>query len=460
MRARAPGAPPAGRHRAWPVDHDRAARPRAAPVPARTARARRAAGGHREWLVNTRSNSPSAKGRGTASPCTRRTPGMRSAATASIDSLWSSPPPHPAGGESGSPCHTRHRACRAGGIARARPRVAPPDRTSRGRDRPTYMRRDSHATGRQRVQGGRAGRSGRTHGLIDHPPRPGHLQSPADDRPRPGAARGELARLRSRDDEVEAMAGELSKILEHIETINELDLEGVEPTSHVVDLENVLREDVPRPGLTREQALEQAPDATDGGSACPARAHRERRAARAHRRAQAAAHRGRRARARGAVRVLARARGRRRADAYLWVADEAPEDAGTAAVRSPSRTSSAWRACRAWRARGSSRATGRPTRPRRAQPHRRRARAARQDEHGRVRDGLVERELRLRPGEEPVGRDEACPAGRAAAAPPRWRPGRRRGRSAPTPAARSASRPRCAGSSGSSPRTARSPATG
>ena len=33
------------------------------------------------------------------------------------------------------------------------------------------------------------------------------------------------------------MAGELSKILEHVETMNELDLEGVEPTSHVVDLD-------------------------------------------------------------------------------------------------------------------------------------------------------------------------------------------------------------------------------
>jgi aspartyl-tRNA(Asn)/glutamyl-tRNA(Gln) amidotransferase subunit C len=78
-----------------------------------------------------------------------------------------------------------------------------------------------------------------------------------------------LARLKLTDDEVDRMAGELSKILEHVETMNELDLEGVEPTSHVVDLTNVLREDVPRPGLTREQALEQAPDASDGGFRVP-----------------------------------------------------------------------------------------------------------------------------------------------------------------------------------------------
>ena len=77
-----------------------------------------------------------------------------------------------------------------------------------------------------------------------------------------------LARLRLSDDEVEPMTGELSKILDHIEKISELDLDGVEPTSHVVELENVLREDVPRPSFPREQALEQAPD-SDGGFRVP-----------------------------------------------------------------------------------------------------------------------------------------------------------------------------------------------
>ncbi len=72
-----------------------------------------------------------------------------------------------------------------------------------------------------------------------------------------------LARLRLTDDEVERMTGELSTILDHIEKLSEIDLEGVEPTSHVVQLENVLRPDEPRPSLPRETALEQAPD-TDG----------------------------------------------------------------------------------------------------------------------------------------------------------------------------------------------------
>jgi aspartyl-tRNA(Asn)/glutamyl-tRNA(Gln) amidotransferase subunit C len=78
-----------------------------------------------------------------------------------------------------------------------------------------------------------------------------------------------LARLRLSEDEVDRMAGEMSTILEHVETMNELDLEGVEPTSHVVELQNVLREDVPRPCLPRERALEQAPDAADGGFRVP-----------------------------------------------------------------------------------------------------------------------------------------------------------------------------------------------
>jgi aspartyl-tRNA(Asn)/glutamyl-tRNA(Gln) amidotransferase subunit C len=78
-----------------------------------------------------------------------------------------------------------------------------------------------------------------------------------------------LARLKLTDDEVEKMTGELSNILEHVEQMEALDLEGVEPTSHVVALENVLRKDVPRESLPRERALEQAPDATDDGFRVP-----------------------------------------------------------------------------------------------------------------------------------------------------------------------------------------------
>ena len=78
-----------------------------------------------------------------------------------------------------------------------------------------------------------------------------------------------LARLRLSEEEVGRMTGELSSILEHIETIAALDLEGVEPTSRVVQLENVLRPDEPRPSLDREQAMGQAPDSDGTGFRVP-----------------------------------------------------------------------------------------------------------------------------------------------------------------------------------------------
>jgi aspartyl-tRNA(Asn)/glutamyl-tRNA(Gln) amidotransferase subunit C len=79
-----------------------------------------------------------------------------------------------------------------------------------------------------------------------------------------------LARLELSDAEVERFSGELSKVLDHIEKIGELgDLADVPPTSHVVDVENALRADEPRPSLPVEAALESAPDAALGGFRVP-----------------------------------------------------------------------------------------------------------------------------------------------------------------------------------------------
>jgi aspartyl-tRNA(Asn)/glutamyl-tRNA(Gln) amidotransferase subunit C len=78
-----------------------------------------------------------------------------------------------------------------------------------------------------------------------------------------------LARLRLSDAEVERMAGELSGILDHVGRIGELELDDVAPTSHVVELENVLRPDEPRPSWPREAVLEQAPDPADGAFRVP-----------------------------------------------------------------------------------------------------------------------------------------------------------------------------------------------
>jgi aspartyl-tRNA(Asn)/glutamyl-tRNA(Gln) amidotransferase subunit C len=78
-----------------------------------------------------------------------------------------------------------------------------------------------------------------------------------------------LARLELSDSDIERMSAELSTILEHIERIGELDLAEVEPTTHVVELENVLRPDEPRPSWPRERVLEQAPDPSGGAFRVP-----------------------------------------------------------------------------------------------------------------------------------------------------------------------------------------------
>jgi aspartyl-tRNA(Asn)/glutamyl-tRNA(Gln) amidotransferase subunit C len=78
-----------------------------------------------------------------------------------------------------------------------------------------------------------------------------------------------LARLELSEDEIERMSAELSKVLDHIERISELDLEDVAPTSHVVEVANALRADEPRPCLPREVALAQAPAVLDDGFAVP-----------------------------------------------------------------------------------------------------------------------------------------------------------------------------------------------
>jgi aspartyl-tRNA(Asn)/glutamyl-tRNA(Gln) amidotransferase subunit C len=78
-----------------------------------------------------------------------------------------------------------------------------------------------------------------------------------------------LARLSLNDDEVQRMSGELSKVLDHIEKIAELDLDGVPPTSHVIEVDNALRPDEPVPCLPREAALASAPAVADDGFLVP-----------------------------------------------------------------------------------------------------------------------------------------------------------------------------------------------
>jgi aspartyl-tRNA(Asn)/glutamyl-tRNA(Gln) amidotransferase subunit C len=79
-----------------------------------------------------------------------------------------------------------------------------------------------------------------------------------------------LARLEIPEEQIEHVQTELGAILEAVGKVSELDLEGVEPTSHPLDLVNVWGEDEPRPSLPREDALANAPDPADGAFRVPA----------------------------------------------------------------------------------------------------------------------------------------------------------------------------------------------
>lgn len=78
-----------------------------------------------------------------------------------------------------------------------------------------------------------------------------------------------LARLRLEAQEVPRMTGELGKILDHVAKIGELDLGGVPPMAHVLDLTDVYRDDEPRPSLDRADALRNAPAVTDDSFRVP-----------------------------------------------------------------------------------------------------------------------------------------------------------------------------------------------
>ena len=69
-----------------------------------------------------------------------------------------------------------------------------------------------------------------------------------------------LTRLSLSDDELERMRAELNSILAHLDTLKALDTEGVEPTSHAVDVVNVMREDEVEPCFPQDSMLANAPD--------------------------------------------------------------------------------------------------------------------------------------------------------------------------------------------------------
>ncbi|WP_096201804.1 Asp-tRNA(Asn)/Glu-tRNA(Gln) amidotransferase subunit GatC [Bacillus sp. FJAT-45350] len=73
-----------------------------------------------------------------------------------------------------------------------------------------------------------------------------------------------LARLSVTEEEAELFTKQLDAIITFAEQLNELDTEGIEPTTHVLNIQNVLREDEVRESLPVEEVLKNAPDQQDG----------------------------------------------------------------------------------------------------------------------------------------------------------------------------------------------------
>lgn len=71
----------------------------------------------------------------------------------------------------------------------------------------------------------------------------------------------DLARLQFSEEETEQLAGEMSKILDYMETLEEVDTSDTEPLEHVIELEYRFRDDTAEEPLSHEKALKNAPNA-------------------------------------------------------------------------------------------------------------------------------------------------------------------------------------------------------
>lgn len=79
----------------------------------------------------------------------------------------------------------------------------------------------------------------------------------------------DLARLDLDEASIEKFAGQIGNILEYVNKLNEVDTEGIRPTSHAISLTNAFRDDEQRQSLDREQALVNAPEKDDGNFVVP-----------------------------------------------------------------------------------------------------------------------------------------------------------------------------------------------
>jgi len=73
----------------------------------------------------------------------------------------------------------------------------------------------------------------------------------------------QLARLTLTEEELDTFTGQLAAVLDHAQDVASLDTAGVPPTAHPLPLENVLRDDVVRPSLDRDEVLAAAPAVED-----------------------------------------------------------------------------------------------------------------------------------------------------------------------------------------------------
>ena len=80
---------------------------------------------------------------------------------------------------------------------------------------------------------------------------------------------GILAKLELSDEEKEEAKADMEKMLDYIDTLNELDTTGIEPMSHVFPVNNVFREDVVTNGDSREEMLANAPQRKDDSFEVP-----------------------------------------------------------------------------------------------------------------------------------------------------------------------------------------------
>ncbi len=79
----------------------------------------------------------------------------------------------------------------------------------------------------------------------------------------------DLARLNLAESAIEKFAGQIGDILDYVDKLNEVNTDGVKPTSHAISLTNAFREDEPQEHLDREQALANAPQKEDGNFVVP-----------------------------------------------------------------------------------------------------------------------------------------------------------------------------------------------